>query len=49
LLSSAVEKPAYWRTVHGRPAYIVAFGPRVKGAKPGSDPNVSRFSRSAAV
>ena len=28
LLSSAVEKPAYWRTVQGRPAYIVAFGPR---------------------
>ena len=28
LLASAVEKPAYWRMVHGRTAYIVACGPR---------------------
>jgi hypothetical protein len=31
-----VEKPAYWRIVHGRTAYIVACGPRMKGSKPGS-------------
>jgi hypothetical protein len=36
LEASAVEKPAYWRMVHGRTAYIVACGPRRKGAKPGS-------------
>ena len=29
--SSAVEKPAYWRMVHGRFAYIVARGPRRYG------------------
>ena len=33
--SSAVEKPAYCRTVHGLPVYMVAFGPRVKGVCPG--------------
>jgi hypothetical protein len=33
--SSAVEKPAYWRIVHGRPTYIVACGPRTKGSMPG--------------
>jgi hypothetical protein len=49
LLSSAVEKPAYWRTVQGRPAYMVALGPRVNGGKPGREPTDSRFSRSAAV
>jgi hypothetical protein len=30
--SSAVEKPAYCRIVQGRPAYIVAFTPRVNGS-----------------
>jgi hypothetical protein len=35
--SSAVEKPAYWRTVHGCCTYIVGYGPRTKGAKPGMD------------
>ena len=30
-----MEKPAYWRIVHGRLAYIVARTPRVNGAKPG--------------
>ena len=38
--SSAVEKPAYWRMVHGRPAYMVARGPRVNGARPGSEDGV---------
>ncbi|GAB1413638.1 hypothetical protein MASR1M97_23740 [Candidatus Desulfobacillus denitrificans] len=33
--SSAVEKPAYWRMVHGRTAYMVACGPRRKGSSPG--------------
>ena len=33
--SRAVEKPAYWRIVQGRPAYIDARTPRVNGAKPG--------------
>ena len=46
--SSAVEKPAYWRKVHGRPAYIVARTPRVNGGKPGKV-EVSICSRSAAV
>ena len=32
--SSAVEKPAYWRTVHGRNAYMEAYGPRRNGGKP---------------
>ena len=27
--SAAVEKPAYWRIVHGRCVYMVAYGPRV--------------------
>ena len=31
LLSSAVEKPAYWRMVQGRAAYMVAWGPRTRG------------------
>ena len=31
-----MEKPAYWRMVHGRTAYIVGCGPRMNGAKPGS-------------
>ena len=39
-------RSAYWRTVHGRPLYIVAFGPRVNGGKPGSEPTLV-ISRSA--
>ena len=38
-----MEKPAYWRIVHGRTAYIVACGPRRKGSKPG---NVFAWGRS---
>ena len=45
---SAVEKPAYWRIVQGRLAYMVARTPRVNGGKPGSV-SVSRPSMSAAV
>ncbi len=30
-----MEKPAYWRMVQGRPAYMVARTPRMKGAMPG--------------
>ncbi len=33
--SSTVLKPAYWRIVHGRWAYIVGYGPRVYGYIPG--------------
>jgi hypothetical protein len=49
--SSAVEKPAYWRIVHGRLAYIVARTPRRNGSKPGSESTAaaSRSSTSAAV
>src|SRR5262249_45340186 len=32
---SAVENPAYCRTVHGRPGYIVRYGPRKNGGEPG--------------
>jgi hypothetical protein len=49
LLSSAVEKPAYWRMVQGRTAYIVACGPRMKGSKPGSVSACGRPAVSAAV
>ena len=35
--------------VHGRTAYIVACGPRTKGAKPGSVSACGRPCRSAAV
>ena len=34
--ASAVEKPAYWRMVHGRLQYIVAYGPLVNGKTPGA-------------
>ena len=40
--ASAVEKPAYCRTVHGRPAYIDARTPRVNGAKPGRPGSIAR-------
>jgi hypothetical protein len=32
--SSAVEKPAYWRMVHGCMAYMVEYGPRRNGGTP---------------
>jgi hypothetical protein len=44
-----VEKPAYCRIVQGRAAYIVACGPRRKGAKPGSVSAYGSPSRSCAV
>ena len=36
--SVAVEKPAYWRMVQGRPTYMVAYGPRTYGGSPGKVP-----------
>ena len=47
--SSAVEKPAYWRIVHGRCAYIVGCGPRTNGSNPGSVSAYGRSFVSAAV
>ena len=46
-VSSAEPKPAYWRIVHGRPRYIVGYGPRVNGNSPGS--SGSRPATSSAV
>jgi hypothetical protein len=34
-VSSALEKPEYWRVVQGRPRYMLGYGPRVKGNSPG--------------
>src|SRR3569623_3644582 len=42
--SSAVEKPAFCRIVHGRPAYIDARTPRVNGANPGNPGSMSATS-----
>ncbi|MCY1362486.1 hypothetical protein D9M69_492060 [compost metagenome] len=47
--SSAVEKPAYWRMVQGRTAYMVACGPRMKGSKPGKVLVCGRWAVSSAV
>ena len=36
LVSAPVPKPAICRIVHVRPRYMVGYGPRVKGYRPGS-------------
>ena len=36
LVSSAVPKPAYWRIVQSRSVYIVGYGPRLNGNRPGA-------------
>src|SRR5262249_3451836 len=47
--SSAVLKPAYCRMVHGRPAYMVAWGPRRNGSKPGNVSTKDKSFRSCFV
>jgi len=50
LVSWAVPKPAIWRIVQVRPRYIVGYGPRVYGKRPGSPMSSSGVSaRSSAV
>ncbi len=44
-----MEKPAYWRIVHGWLVYIVGYGPRTNGAMPGSESRKPSSSVSAAV
>src|SRR2546428_10040327 len=35
-VSSPVPNPAIWRIVQRRPRYMVGYGPRVNGQRPGS-------------
>ncbi len=44
-----LEKPAYWRIVQGRPAYIRRLDATVKGASPGSVPCGGGWRWSSAV
>ena len=48
MLSSLGDIP-YWRTVQGRPAYMVARGPRRKGIMPGSESRCSSSLMSSAL
>ena len=49
ILVSAISICPYRRMVHGRPAYIVACGPRRQGSKPGSVSAYCSPCRSAAA
>ncbi len=49
-VSSPVPKPAIWRIVQGRLRYMVGYGPRVKGNRPGKPTSSTGVSsRSSAV